>query len=198
MSEAILTVEYRDVQGFPGYRVGSDGTVWTCLKRVGNVDGKCTVRATDEWRLLKPGRSVEHGDKLKEHLHVTLRKDSKTFSRQVHTLVLEAFVGPRPSGKVCRHFPDRDPRNNRVENLQWGTHKENRDDMVIHETLPKGERHGRAILTWDKVREIRARAAAGESGCGLAREFGVSQACAWKIISGKSWKESQSCDDASS
>lgn len=30
MSDDVSTVEYRDIQGFPGYRVGSDGTVWTC------------------------------------------------------------------------------------------------------------------------------------------------------------------------
>lgn len=28
------TVEYRDIEGFPGYRIGSDGTVWSCWKRV--------------------------------------------------------------------------------------------------------------------------------------------------------------------
>jgi hypothetical protein len=26
-------VEYRDVPGFPGYRVGTDGSVWSCWER---------------------------------------------------------------------------------------------------------------------------------------------------------------------
>lgn len=33
MSDANSTVEYRDIKGFPGYRVGSDGSVWTTLVR---------------------------------------------------------------------------------------------------------------------------------------------------------------------
>jgi hypothetical protein len=47
----------------------------------------------------------------------------------VHRLVLEAFVGPRPPGKQCRHI-NGDSLDNRLENLAWGTSKEDRDDRL--------------------------------------------------------------------
>ena len=57
-------------------------------------------------------------------------------TRKVHHLVLESFVGPRPEGMICRHL-DGDPSNNKVENLAWGTYKENTADMNTHGTMKK-------------------------------------------------------------
>lgn len=75
-------VEYRDVPGFPGYRVGSDGSLWS--KLLGSNRG-----FSDTWRRLKPGNSKGY------HLHL-LYNNGKRVTRFVHRLVLEAFVGPRP------------------------------------------------------------------------------------------------------
>jgi hypothetical protein len=43
---------------------------------------------------------------------------------KVARLVCEAFHGPPPPGAVCMHL-DENARNNRFENLAWGTQKEN-------------------------------------------------------------------------
>lgn len=51
----------------------------------------------------------------------------------IHTLVLEAFVGPRPEGAVCCHI-DGDPTNNHVTNLRWGSYSDNNHDLVRHGT----------------------------------------------------------------
>lgn len=48
---------------------------------------------------------------------------------RVHTLVLEAFVGPRPPGLVALHGNDIGT-DNRVGNLRWGTPSENQYDRV--------------------------------------------------------------------
>jgi hypothetical protein len=40
----------------------------------------------------------------------------------VHTLVLQAFVGPRPSHSHCCRHLNGDPADNRLENLVWGMH----------------------------------------------------------------------------
>lgn len=50
------------------------------------------------------------------------RHQGKTY--KVHRIVCEAFNGPAPDGAVCMHL-DEDYRNNRPENLKWGTQKEN-------------------------------------------------------------------------
>lgn len=43
---------------------------------------------------------------------------------KVARLVCEAFHGPAPEGAVCMHL-DENPRNNKPENLAWGSQKEN-------------------------------------------------------------------------
>lgn len=45
-------------------------------------------------------------------------------SRYVHTLVLLAFVGPRPWGHVTLHL-NHIPHDNRLVNLRYGTYSEN-------------------------------------------------------------------------
>lgn len=53
-----------------------------------------------------------------------------------------------------------------------------------------GEKQGVAKLTTEAVQEIRRIAASGKHGLQseLARRYGVSQACIWFVIKGKSWK----------
>ncbi len=89
---------------------------------------------------------------------VGLRRDGKAYTRHVHRLILETFIGPCPEGMECRHL-DGDSVNNRLDNLKWGTHSENMQDSIRHGThvVPRqrGELNGRAKLTADKVLLIR-------------------------------------------
>lgn len=67
------------------------------------------------------------------------KKDiGKTF--RIHNLVLQSFVGPRPKGYCCRHL-DGNKENNNLNNLKWGTYRENWEDKVLHgtNTKPKGK-----------------------------------------------------------
>ena len=50
------------------------------------------------------------------------RRGYKT--RKIAALVCEAFHGSRPEGLNCLHI-DEDSRNNKPDNLKWGTQKEN-------------------------------------------------------------------------
>ena len=52
-------------------------------------------------------------------------------TRCVHTLVLLAFVGPRPVGADARHL-NGVPQDNRVENLAWATRGRNVQDYKWH------------------------------------------------------------------
>lgn len=51
----------------------------------------------------------------------------------LHDLVLTLFGPPRPPGMVARH-KDGDPSHNSIDNLEWGTQKENIEDQYAHGT----------------------------------------------------------------
>ena len=95
------------------------------------------VRSTGRYQTIRggkqaffPGKVLSPAPGAKGHLHVVLNRGK---TRQVHHLVLEAFVGPRPSGMLALHR-DGDSANNRLSNLYWGTHSDNGHDAVRHGT----------------------------------------------------------------
>jgi uncharacterized protein (DUF433 family) len=108
--------------------------------------------------------------------------------RLVHHLVLEAFVGPRPDGMEALHGPA-GKLDASLANLHWGTRSENMRDKTRDGNDNRGERSGLAKLTWDQVREIRARADRGESQRVLAADFGVTFGNIHCIVRNKSWVE---------
>jgi hypothetical protein len=93
---------------------------------------------------------------LKRNGYYTVRLTwpvDKTYS--VHSLVASAFHGPKPPGYHCCHN-NGIKTDNRAVNLRWGTPKENRNDMQMHGTLPRGETNGNSRLRAEDVIAIRA------------------------------------------
>lgn len=58
------------------------------------------------------------------------RADGKRRLRPIHLLMMLAFDPPRPEGAEVRHLNDIKTDNRWPENLAWGTHQENAEDMV--------------------------------------------------------------------
>lgn len=184
-------IKYRvlDFLGHPGYRIGSDGKVWSRMGHSGRGTGlgsKSHMNAP--WKVISPQTTGKYG-----HVSVHLHKNGKVKAFAVHRLVLEAFVGPRPEGMECRHL-DGDPTNNRLENLRWGTHKENERDKIRHGTNVgnrgnvRGEVNGNARLVADDVIKIREMYATGNyTQSNLSSLFGVQQGSVSSIIRGKTW-----------
>lgn len=106
----------------------------------------------------------------------------------VQVLVAEAFIGPRPSAwHLCLHKDD-NPRNNTVENLYWGTKKQNAIDSVRNGKTPVGEKSHSAKLSERAVTLIRDLAASGEKHSVLSNSFNVSQSTITDIVNRKKWK----------
>ena len=177
-----MKVAYAMVADFAGYRVGTDGSVWSCWERRRKPTGYggCCLRGK-RWRRLRPWTKKRTGHKI-----ATLYKDRRQHRRPVHVLVLEAFVGPRPAGLQACH-KDGNPVNNTPKNLYWGTTEDNGRDRARHGRMPSGERHPRAVLTAAAVGRIKRRLAAGEGTSALAREHGVTPQCVFAIKRGKTW-----------
>lgn len=112
---------------------------------------------------------------------VTISKDRKSKTRPVSQFVLEAFVGPRPSGLGridCCHG-DLGTSSDAVSNLRWDSHRANMQDAVA-----SGRFHGRntlkgvacyqAKMDVNDVRAIRAEPSFYGINKMLAFAFGVS------------------------
>jgi hypothetical protein len=176
-------VTFKDVSGFPGYCVGDDGSIWSCLQRPRhrNVPGSVAF-LSDTWHRIKatPAKSGYH--------QVKFRRDNKQFTDAVHRVVLRAFVGPRPFGQEGCHFPDRDPANNRLENLRWDTPTANGADAIIHGTTTVGTKNARSKLDDEAIREIRRLASEGMSHSRIAPQFGVTRSTVSYVIRGDTWR----------
>lgn len=105
--------EWKDVVGFCGlYRVSNFGRVMSIFRE--DFSTKRMVRP----RILKP-----KVNKL-GYVRVTIRKDGKTYTCKVHTLVAEAFL-EKPNDATEINHKNGNPSDNRVENLEWCTRQYN-------------------------------------------------------------------------
>lgn len=125
MDEGNECEEWRPVRGWEGlYEVSDQGRVRSLDRWVASGSGR---------RRLIAGR-IKSLPKLRTGYPVVhLAKDGRTITKAVHTVVLEAFVGPRPDAHVACHN-DGDPSNNRLTNLRWDTYSNNTLDSVKHGT----------------------------------------------------------------
>ena len=98
-----------------------------------DVSNHGRVRRQRDGKLVKltpsSGGSKEPSRRRGRYLRVGVCIPGPTGSTQkanVHTLVLETFVGPRPEDYEPDHYPDRNGHNNHLWNLAWVTKEVNR------------------------------------------------------------------------
>jgi len=115
--------EWKDVAGYEGlYRVST----------MGRIQGPR--------KILRPG--ADGGG----YLAVNLCKNGSQILTKVHRLVAEAFT-PNPDQKPEVDHINRDRTDNRVENLQWSTKRENMLNTHRHDRQQYG-------IYWVKLRSI--------------------------------------------
>lgn len=177
-----MTVEWRPIPSALGYAASSDGRI---LGKRG--------------RPLRPRPKKDDGGRLRVNLLV----NGEHVTRNVHVLVAEAFLGPMPQNATqVRHLDD-NVKDNRPENLAYGTALDNAADKVANGHIPRGDEHytrlnpgcregeknGRALLTAAQVLEIFKAKESRRYGDGrrLAQQFGVSTSVIKDIWSGRHW-----------
>ncbi len=178
MANTILfdDVEFRQVPEWPGYAVSRCGLVISSHGR-GASQG-----ASEVWR---PLAAQNNGSGyLKVGLY--FEGNGKGKGVLVHRFVLLAWVGSPLAGQQARHL-DGNQRNNRLENLAWGTGKENQADRFVHGTSGNGSCNAAAKLTENEVLTVLDLIAESVPGQTIARWFGVSDATISLIKHGKNW-----------
>jgi hypothetical protein len=134
---------------------------------------------------------------LDEQGYEILRFSSVRRTRRVHILVAEAFLGPRPAGRVINHI-DGNKRHNRPGNLEYVTQRENiahaqrtglmpRVPVIPRECRRRGEQHSQARFSDAGVIAARDAYRGGATIRSIAAALGVSEAAARDVIRGKRW-----------
>jgi len=145
-------------------------------------------------RLYNPKNKKIYGHILKSSINkssgykgVLLSVNAKRKRFSVHRLVAMAFL-ENPENKPNVNHKDFDKFNNKVENLEWCTQKENAIHSVKngHKCNNRGEKHGMSKLTEKQVLSIRQEIKTSSANA-LARKYKVASATIYGIWNRKKW-----------
>ena len=134
---------------------------------------------------LKPTYGDNHG-----HKAIKIHKKNKSEQKYAHRLIAEAFISNPNNYPIVRHLND-DPSDNCIENLAWGTQKDNHNDAVLNgrykpftdEERQKSIEKSRCpvelteISTGKKIKYLSINDA--------ARSIGAQESNLWKVINGE-------------
>ena len=169
---------WKDVPGYEGmYRVSNLGRVKSLPRIKKAFKG---VYYNTKQRILK-------NDILPSgYYRVVLHKNSKAIKSFVHRLVARTFI-PNPERKPEVNHKNGVKADNKADNLEWTTAKENTSHAAIAglRKPAKGENHARHKLTWQDIEEIRK---SNKNQYKLAAEYGVKQGTISAIINHRTWK----------
>lgn len=171
---------WHPVAGYEGlYEVSSLGRVRS-LDRITRQRSRSGRYVDVRYR----GKMLKLAVDKKGYRFVCLAKEGISKNFMVHTLVLEAFVGPRQPGLVCRHGTAGNGCND-LSNLSYGTYKDNIHDKYRDGTMGIGTKNGRAVLTEEIV--LWARSQSHMTVAELARKFDVGWTTMNSALKGETW-----------
>jgi hypothetical protein len=175
---------WRAVPGYEGlYDVSSIGRV-----------RRATTRPPWGWGGCKPGKLLRLSPPAPRgqgsaYFMVILCNRGHERGWCVHKLVAMAFI-PNPENKPQVNHKNGIKADNRVENLEWVTAKENARHAVANGLINRrrGADHHQAKLTEHDVLAIRDAKRRGITGTALARAYGVKHNTIYAITNGRLWR----------
>ena len=165
--------EFKDILGYEGlYQINNIGTV-------------ISVRNDRE---IKPFKTIQG------YIRIELNNNGIAKKHNVHRLLATAFI-ENPLKKPYINHKNSIRDDNRIDNLEWCTHKENMQHAASLNRFPggtknlfgNGESHPLSKLNPEKVLEIRRLSSLKMPQRKIAKEFGVSQKNILCIIKRKTW-----------
>ena len=160
-------VRFVKIDGFDGYCVGNDGSVWS------NYSGR--------WKRLRP-MVTQRG-----YLHVRLYHGKQPGHKSIHQLVARAFVGAPPTENHEINHRDGVKANNTPENLEWVTRLENGQHAARMNLSPFGEKSGRAKLTKEQAVDIFVTRGVESTGV-TAKKYNIERSTVQSIRRRETWR----------
>lgn len=171
-TQELETEEWRPVVGYEGvYSVSNLGRVRREKKAPG----------------ARIGRILKQHFGNSGYLGTSLCVDGQEIRYEVHTLVCSAFIGPKPKGKNVNHI-DGIKYNNKLENLEYLTFKENHRHACSMGFISCGEKHYRSRLSESEVIEIRILGSIGIKPKVIAPMYGIHVMGIYRILDRTNWK----------
>lgn len=165
-----LKGEPRQYLGSP-YLMYRDGRVFS---KAANRFLRCRIADGYEWY-----RGLKINGKIK--------KVSKS------VLIASCYIPNQNHLPIVRHLND-DGLDNKIENLAWGTRRDNMLDAIKNGKWKnsmrrqiRGEEKFNAKLCEEDVRQIRALYVSGVDGVKLSKKYGVSNPIIYSILNKKTW-----------
>lgn len=152
-------VEWKNIEGFPNYKISSNGNVYSANSN--------KLMKLQLW-------GTRAGNK---YLAVDVSKKGVQKRLAVHRLVAQAFI-PNPKNLPCVNHIDGNKFNNDVSNLEWCTYSENNYHTFRTglKHIPSGVTNKLCKLTYDDVVWIKNNIVLGSKEFGtrpIARKYGV-------------------------
>lgn len=184
-------VEMVPIPGFAGYFVTKTGEIYSMRPLRRNCKPPIEPRRMKAMFMKKRG----------SYRFVMMQKDGKKTRQFISALVLSTFVSPRPEKMYACHGTLGNQVDS-IDNLYWGTARQNQMDRLRDGTMKMGENHYHRLLNETQVRVIRRiremngtrakNSSVAPSGYVSLKElgniFGVSYRTISDISNGKSWK----------
>lgn len=142
-----MSVIWKSISGFGSkYVVGNDGSIKKLRHEYINRWGGVSVRAE---------KYVTQARDKDGYLRLALLNKGKAKYFYAHRLVAQCFIG-NDKGKPCVNHKNSDRDDNRVENLEWVTPKENVWHGILHgNDSRKGQDNGNSKLSELRVSRIK-------------------------------------------
>ena len=135
---------WKDIPDFEGYYQASN------LGRIRSVDRYVKYKNTDGVALRK-GKILSPKTSNKGYLETTLMKEGKNYYKRIHQLIASAFL-PNPNNYPQINHINEDKKDNRVENLEWCTSRQNTE--AYHESRIQVFQYtlqGKLLKVWHSI-----------------------------------------------
>ena len=166
------TEEWRVCERYPDYEVSNKGNVRSWRPNTSAKERPPVPKTMTPYKNM-------HG-----YITAHLRNDVKHGPVPIHILVCEAWHGARPNRQAQVRHLDGNKENNTLENLCWGTPKQNAQDRLVHGNQDWGESINTNKLTKEQVLAVLD---SPLSATELGKQYGVCKSTICRIRKGITW-----------